>query len=183
MAWLDSCLDGLGVTSADVCAHSYRGWIALRYALHAPQRVARLVLLDPTQCFSGQRLTYRLHAIGLFARPGPESRRRFFTWETAGAKDPRLLALMCLPFSGKSPRGARFVWPKRPADAELRALATPVLVLLAEKGRQNDLRRLSANAHALVPHIATSVLPGATHHTIPAVPPGELNRHLTAFLT
>ena len=61
MAWLDSCLDGLGVPRADICAHSYGGWIALRYALHAPQRVARLVLLDPTQCLSGQRLTYRLH--------------------------------------------------------------------------------------------------------------------------
>jgi pimeloyl-ACP methyl ester carboxylesterase len=182
MEWLDSCLDGLGVPRADICAHSYGGWIALRYALHAPQRAARLVLLDPTQCFSGQRLTYRLHAIPLFVRPGPGSRRRFFIWETAGAIDPTLLALLCLPFSAKSPRGARFVWPKRPADAELRALATPVLVLLAENGRQNDLRRLSANAHRLVPHVSTSVLPGATHHTMPAGPAAELNRHLTAFL-
>jgi pimeloyl-ACP methyl ester carboxylesterase len=153
MAWLDSCL---GVTSADVCAHSYRRWIALRYALHAPQRVARLVLLDPTQCFSGQRLTYRLHTIDLFARPGPESRRRFFTWETAGAIDPRLLALMCLPFSGKSPARGQ--------------------VRLAEASRRRG------TARALVPHVATSVLPGATHHTMPAGPAAELNRHLTAFL-
>jgi hypothetical protein len=41
---------------------------------------------------------------------------------------------------------------------------------------------LALSAHALVPHIASSVLPGATHHTIPAGPPGELNRRLTAFL-
>ena len=182
MAWLDSCMDGLGVTRAQLCGHSYGGWIALRYALHAPERVGKLILLDPTQCFSGQRLAYRLHAVPVFARPGLRSRRRFFTWETAGAFDPGLLALMCLPFSGRSPRGARFIWPKRPADADLRALTMPVLVVLAGKGRQNSVGRLRANAQRLVPNVSITVLTQATHHTIPAVQPAELNRHLTAFL-
>jgi pimeloyl-ACP methyl ester carboxylesterase len=55
MLWLDAVLDRLGIETTDVCGHSYGGWIGLGYALHAPARVNRLVLLDPTQCFAGFR--------------------------------------------------------------------------------------------------------------------------------
>jgi pimeloyl-ACP methyl ester carboxylesterase len=55
-------------TSADLCGHSYGGWLALRYALHSPQRARRLALLDPAMCFTGTRLSYRLHAVPF--RPG-----------------------------------------------------------------------------------------------------------------
>jgi pimeloyl-ACP methyl ester carboxylesterase len=182
MAWLDSCLDGLGVSRADVCGHSYGAWMSLRYALHAPERVGKLVLLDPSQCFGGQRLTYLLHAVPLFVWPKPTSRRRFFTWETAGAIDPTLLNVMCLAWHATSPAGAKFVWPKRPSDAQLQTLSTPILILLAEKGRQNDVGQLTANARRLVPHAITRVLQGATHHTIPAESAHDLNRQVTDFL-
>ena len=183
MSWLDSCLDGLGVTRADLCGHSYGAWILMRYALHAPDRVSRLALLDPTQCFGGQRLNYRLHAVPLFVRPGEASLRRFFTWETARALDPQVLSLLSVPFPRPSPKGAKFVWPKRPADAELRALRTPMLVLLAGRSRQNDVREQSDTVRRLVPHATVEVLPTATHHTMPTEHGEELDRYLTAFLS
>src|SRR5262249_47438121 len=52
MAWLDETLDALGVTRAEaIVAHSYGTWITMQYALHAPDRIRRMVLLDPTECF------------------------------------------------------------------------------------------------------------------------------------
>lgn len=62
-AWLDGVLDGLGADRTALGGHSYGAWIALHYALHAPHRVRKLVLVDPTQCF--MRLPARLPA----ARP------------------------------------------------------------------------------------------------------------------
>jgi len=50
--WLDQVLDGLALNRAALIGHCYGAWLALRYALHAPQRVSRLVLLDPTDCFA-----------------------------------------------------------------------------------------------------------------------------------
>src|SRR5439155_24765591 len=63
MAWLDAVLTGLGLDAVRLCGHSYGGWLALCYALHAPQRVTHLALLDPTLCFAGMPLSYRPRAV------------------------------------------------------------------------------------------------------------------------
>ncbi len=49
--WLDTVMDELQLTSAEVCGHSYGAWIALTYAIERPARVGRVTLLDPTMCF------------------------------------------------------------------------------------------------------------------------------------
>jgi len=86
MAWLDGLLDGLGLESAAFCGHSYGAWLALSYALHAPGRVRRLALLDPTACFGGLAPGYRLRAVPLLARPAQARARAILTWESARAE-------------------------------------------------------------------------------------------------
>src|SRR5690242_634846 len=71
VAWLEAVLDGLGVGETAVAAHSYGAFVALHHALHAPARVRRLALLDPTQCFAGYRPAYLLHALPMLLRPSP----------------------------------------------------------------------------------------------------------------
>jgi pimeloyl-ACP methyl ester carboxylesterase len=113
MGWLDDLLDKLGVPAAAFCGHSYGAWIALSYALHDPSRVTRLVLLDPTDCFAGLTLGYRLHAVPLFARPSAQRMRSIIEWETEGTPlDPSSLALTCL--GGGEFRRARLIIPHRP---------------------------------------------------------------------
>jgi pimeloyl-ACP methyl ester carboxylesterase len=41
------CLDGLGVRQFDLVGHSFGGWIALSIAVEHPERVSRLVVVDP----------------------------------------------------------------------------------------------------------------------------------------
>ena len=41
MDWLDVLFDALDLDSASLCGHSYGAWLALNYALHAPQRVLK----------------------------------------------------------------------------------------------------------------------------------------------
>ncbi|MEW1752408.1 alpha/beta fold hydrolase [Streptomyces angustmyceticus] len=201
-AWLHGVLDGLGLESVALLGHSYGGWLALGYAAHAavappsgapgPRRgsspcswrargrVARLMLLDPTQCFAGYRPSYLLRALPLFARPGERSTRRFLAWETRGAPPaPELVRLMGL--GAAEFRGAKVVTGPRPDLARLGAWAPPTLVLLAEHSRAHDLRRVAARAER-TPGVRPATVPGVTHHSMPYDRAGELGRRVLDFL-
>jgi pimeloyl-ACP methyl ester carboxylesterase len=180
MEWVDGLFGALGLGDAFVCGHSYGGWLALNYALHAPERVRRLALLDPTDCFAGLRMSYRLRAVPLFVRPSPARVRAFIEWETAGTKvDPTWLRLMCL---GRTFPGVKTVMPRRPAADRLRASTVPTLLVLAERSLAHDIHKVSANARRLVPHLVGATLPDVSHHALPTEHPERLDRELTEFL-
>ena len=177
--WLESLLDGLGLDRTDLCGHSYGAWIAVTYALHAPQRVRRLALVDPTQVFAGFRTSYLLRAVPTLLRPTEARARAFLAWETetAGTRPDetwqRLYAL------ASTVPGRKFITGGRRKTAELRI---PVLVLLAEHSRAHHAARVAERARRTLRHGEVAVLPGATHHSLPLTAPGQLNDRLLDFL-
>lgn len=178
--WLDEVLDGLAVRRAAIAGHSYGAWLALRYALHAPERVSRLVLLDPTDCFAPMSLRYRLRAIGVLARPADSRMRRFLAWETGGR--PLSEAWLAVVTAGQDLGRAKIVLPRRPSRSELAGLKPPVLVIVAGQSRAHDPRRVARSARDRLPAASVVTLPQASHHSIPAGDAGELVAHIEPFL-
>ncbi|MFD5539272.1 alpha/beta fold hydrolase [Streptomyces sp. NPDC127079] len=176
-AWLDALLDGLGLARTRLCGHSYGAWLAARYALHAPRRVDRLALVDPTQVFAGFRPGYLLRALPTLVRPTEARARAFLAWETAGSRPDetwqRLYAL------ASTVPGRKLVVGGRPRTA---GLDMPVLVLLAEHSRAHRARKVAERARRALPLGEVVLLPDATHHSLPLTAPQQLNDRLTDFL-
>jgi pimeloyl-ACP methyl ester carboxylesterase len=180
MAWLDGLLEGLGIPETALCGHSYGAWLALNYSLHEPSKLTKLVLLDPTSCFAGLSLSYRLHAVPVVVRPNANRALRLIGWETGqGRLD---LTSRTLASLGAEFRGAKIVIPHPPKAERLRAMNVPTLLLLAEKSKAHDVRHIRTNAERLLPHLTTGTLRGASHHSIPMTDPDQLNDDLIAFL-
>ncbi|WP_377267234.1 alpha/beta fold hydrolase [Peterkaempfera sp. SMS 1(5)a] len=180
MHWLDQVLDRLGLDRTHLCGHSYGAWIALGFALHAPARVDRLVLLEPTACFTGLRPGYLLHALPLL-RPTAERLRGFYRWETRGAAlEPAWLELAAR--GAADFRRTKVVMMRRPRAAALRALTVPTLVLTAEHSRAHDVGRLAERARRLLPHAETAVLADTSHHSVPLRHPDAFDGLLLDFL-
>jgi pimeloyl-ACP methyl ester carboxylesterase len=177
MQWLDAVWDGLGLETAAVAGHSMGAYYAMRYALHAPSRVWRLVLFDPTDCLSPTVLRYRLRAVPLLVGRHPGRYRSFNMWESRDRVDPVFLDLWAGAWGG-SEAG---VWPKRPSAAELATLTMPVLVFVALESRQNNPRALAAGA-AKLPNATVVPVQGASHFMLPQGCPDQTNPPLAAFL-
>ncbi|MGW5733423.1 MULTISPECIES: alpha/beta fold hydrolase [Streptomyces] len=174
--WLQALLDGLGLTRTHLCGHSYGAWLAARYALHAPQRVDRLALIDPTQVFAGFRLSYLLRALPTLVRPNEARARAFLAWETAGTLPDetwqRLYAL------ASAVPGRKLIAGGRPRMAELGVSA---LVLLAEHSHAHRAHHVADRAGRMLPQGEVAIVPGATHHSMPLTTPQLLNEQLRQF--
>ena len=178
--WLDALFDGLGLTSAHLGGHSYGAWIALQYTLRAPDRVRSLFLLDPTQCFTGYRTSYLLHALPMLLRPTPNRVRAFLTWESQGATlDPDWLRLQ--EAAAGFPTGKPVTGP-RPTPAALHSLQLPVLVATAGQSKPHDPAKVTSGAKTLLPHATTTTLPNLSHHVPPPAAPPTLTDRLVDFL-
>ncbi|MFI0914819.1 alpha/beta fold hydrolase [Streptomyces abikoensis] len=178
MTWLDAVLDGLGLTTAALCGHSYGGWVAAAYALHAPRRVQRLALLDPTQVFGGYRPGYLLRALPMLLRPTARRVGAFLDWESAGTgvdEDFKRLYVLGATLRGRGRPVVGHTLDPAP-------LAMPVLVLFAGRSRVHDAEATADRARRLLPRARVEVLPGLGHHALPTAGAAAVDTIVLEFL-
>ncbi|MFI5730409.1 alpha/beta fold hydrolase [Kribbella sp. NPDC051587] len=176
VGWLSDVLTGLGAERASFIGHSYGAWLALTYALAAPDRVDRLALIDPTDCFTRPSVRYVAKALPLLLRPSEARSEAFLRWEIQGVDvDPAWLHLAGL--AAVQP-AASPVRPRRPSVADLAGLQAELLVIVADRSKAHDPRALATRAAAAGGHVVH--IEEATHHSLPASHAAELVPALTS---
>jgi pimeloyl-ACP methyl ester carboxylesterase len=180
--WLGDVVDALGAERVHVVGLSYGGWIALNVALHAPERLQSVTMVDPPNAFAAAPATALLKlapdaVLAKFAKSDAALHRilrRMNGGSLPGQPmlDLSVAGLRC--FTGKAPR------PVRCNDDELRSITTPALVLFGERTPVTNVERAQERAR-LMPNATVEVVPGAGH-AIPAERPEWFDTRVLAFL-
>lgn len=182
--WLDSVLDGLGLANTEIGGHSYGAWIALRYAVDSPDRVGRLILVDPTMVFLPLFPTYILRAAPAMSRPAPQRRLGVIRWENKRSGhdlDESWLQLAELA-GGAFPSvpSARTPIPKA---TMLQRLTMPVEVVVPGKSRVHVARTLARRARTRLPCGTVHTAKDAGHYNVPWVGAAEIADAITGSAT
>ena len=180
MSWLDHVLETLQVTRASLVGHGYGATVALAYALHRPERVGALVLLDPPSCFVGMRLAYFLRAVPLLVRPTRKRMRSLIRWETQNA--PVDADWLDLTERGTDFPSAKPVVPPRPKGDLWATLSADVTVVFAGESKVHNSSRAADAVGKALPNARTVVLTGCSHHMLPMLSAGELDAVLLSAL-
>jgi pimeloyl-ACP methyl ester carboxylesterase len=165
---LGATFDGLSLDRVSLVGMSYGGWLALSFALSAPERVRKLALLSPAS-FQPivKQFTVRGMLMGLF--PTRLTVNSFMGW--MGFKDTpgdtltrRMLDLVYLGVKHfrMPPETARVV-PGLFSDDELRALHVPVLLLIGDGEVIYDPVKALARARAVLPDFKGELVPESNH--------------------
>lgn len=174
--WLDAVLDALGLTGGvHMAGISYGAYATAEYALHAPQRLRKIIWVSPVMIAAPLSREF-LERLRPCAAPGREPVEEFCRWvmpsvAVLGGRgfdnrvDEILLARECYGTMFPPVRG--MVLP----EEELDRLAVPALYILGGRdGATEDPPKVLAHVATRKPRIETMLIPEAGHDAIVAEP-------------
>jgi pimeloyl-ACP methyl ester carboxylesterase len=165
--WLADVMDGLSLARAHVVAVSYGGFVAIRLAAHAPERIQRLVLLVPAGVVNGSGwagLTKLIIPMALYRMAPSEQRLQAFVRNLLTTKDDDWTSYL-----GDALRSYNMDMrvPPLAKPEELKGLKAPTLVVGADGDVSIPGQRLLARAPELFPTLADRELLKDTLHSPP----------------
>jgi pimeloyl-ACP methyl ester carboxylesterase len=163
--WLLAVLDGLGISRATLIGSSNGGWHSINFALHAPERVEKLVLLAPAASLLpfGWGTYLLLKALPyLPIKPrGDRILDMYLPGFDVESRFARQFDLGVRGFRYANPR--KSIFPRPYSDQQLSAISVPTLLLIGDRERIYDPERALERAAWLVPRIETGLIRGGGH--------------------
>jgi pimeloyl-ACP methyl ester carboxylesterase len=171
VTWLTGTLDGLHLNRISLIGMSYGGWLALRFAVAAKDRVKELVLLSPGG-FAPMAKQFTLRGILMVFFPSRFTVTSFMHW-LGIREDPAdpgtygmgiLIDLMYLGLKHfRMPSETVRVMPVGLSYGELRSIQSPTLVLFGDQEVICDPVAALDRALGLMPDCRGELVPGARH--------------------
>jgi pimeloyl-ACP methyl ester carboxylesterase len=165
MVWLDELVGALGAP-INLVGMSYGGALAAQYALHAPERVWKVVLLAPGATVLRPPVEFWVRLLGLAITRG-KGLRAFFRWIFAdmARADPHWIdaTIEQLSLNMRNVERHRTPIPPVLSDAQWGSLRRPTLFLVGENeviySAQKAVRRL----RRVAPQVTAEIIPKAGH--------------------
>lgn len=189
--WLTSVLDALGLERVSLAGMSYGGWLTLAFALAAPERVHRIVLLSPAGGFvplDAESFGRSVAAMESGTRDASESFLRWAAGPDAPSDDvtrerlDRLVDQFHLGVTHFRKSYLNGAPPPLPfTDDELRSLRVPTLLMVGDGEPLYDAAAAVERARRLVPNVEVELVP-RSGHMMSFYRAAEVDRRVLAFL-
>jgi pimeloyl-ACP methyl ester carboxylesterase len=186
-AWLEAVLDGLGLTDdITMAGQSYGCYASAEYALHASERLRKLIWIAPVMIGAPLSREFVDRLIPL-ADGRRESLAEYCRWimPSVAARYPDEFERRIDEIILVRESYGRMIPPVRAAmmsDEDLQSIEIPTLCVLGgSDGATADPRGALERIESLMPHVQTLLVPGAGHDVVVAET-DLVTRHVLDFL-
>lgn len=161
--WLHEVLLALPEPGFHLLGLSIGGWTAANLAVHHPEKVASLILVEPVQTFAGLSVELMVRSLPASVSWFPKSWRDGFNSWTAGGAPVEDVPVARMIEAGMSTYTMKQPQPSRIEPERLRALQMPVLAIIAGDSPMHDSATAARTARENLRHGTVHVYPGASH--------------------
>lgn len=162
--WLDEVIAGLGLSRVHLLGVSMGGWLAVNAAVRTPDRIASIMVLDPAMTFGNIPAKAVIASIALVVPRFPGGlRRRVMSWLAGGAPVDETLPEAELLDASATGFVVRQPAPRVFDDDALRAVALPVLAIIAGRSVIHHPARAADRARRLLATGQVELWPDASH--------------------
>jgi pimeloyl-ACP methyl ester carboxylesterase len=186
--WMCELFEAFGIKQADLVGNSYGGFVALNLASLAPERVKRVVLINPGGVFVSiipflLKMVWSLITATLrfCAKPPKPTMSQMLGRNVrltgVDAEWEALLSLVTFNWEVK----VNGVYPVKFSDTELRSIEKPVLLLMSDNDLVYDPLATLAIAQKRMPSLQAHMVSGA-HHAAAMAKPETVNEMILKFL-
>jgi pimeloyl-ACP methyl ester carboxylesterase len=180
-AWLHEVLAKLPEAQVHLVGLSIGGWTAMNLAVHRPEKIASLTLIEPVFVFASMSVEAIVRSIPASVPWLPKTMRDDFNSWTAGGAPVRHEPVGDMIEAGMGAYRLKLPLPGRPDPATVAALPMPVLVILAGASPMHDTAAAAAEARRLLPRGTVKVYAGASH-AISGERPAEIAKDVAAHM-
>jgi pimeloyl-ACP methyl ester carboxylesterase len=189
--WLTAVLDDVGISQTDLIGYSFGGFAALNYAMQAPDRIKKLILLSPAGGLVPLKTQFYLR--GMFSTLFPSlslltTNILWFNWffyhpNLKNEKTRRIFDCLSHQFALglKYFRMRAGILPIAYKDEELRRVRNPTLLLIGKQEMLYHPVPALERAKKLIPSIQAELIPQASHD-LPISKAETVNTRMLAFL-
>ena len=174
--WVSEVLNELGVDRVHLVGYSQGAWHAVLVALHSPERVASVTLIEPGGVFDKPSWRVLLKMIRAGMRRTDESIRKLNDWMSPG------YVLGDLEFAlAKEALNYRpgIGWARMLEDAEVQSIAVPMLVISGAETVVSNPEQVAARLADLLPEAEVEICAGTGHGILGHIPDRVIPRILT----
>ena len=163
--WLAETLDALHLDRVCLVGQSYGGWLALKFALAAPHRLEKLVLLSPGGGFAPMARQFSLRGMLMVMFPSRLTVNWFLGWLGISGDDARpIRELMYLGLKHfRMAPETRRVLPVLFHENRLRGMRVPTLLLIGRREVIWDPVTALKRARELFPDVHAELVPNSSH--------------------